>query len=215
MNHNYCYFRKSTDKQDFDRQLYYFEKNNFINGINCLYYFETYTGRSKKRPVLNEILKEIKKDDTLIIADVSRLSRYMIYDALTLIYGLLKKGVIIQILNLELTLTSDNLDLSKKILLESQCFIASIEVNQTSDRTKNKLQFVAKTKKLGRPTNYTINDFINTLELNANGLSVNESVKITKYPKSTFIKNLSMLRLKYNIQDKKKLVKTLKEAYYE
>ena len=213
----YCYIRKSTDTQQYDRQINILKEKGYINGVNCSYIFETYTGKTTRRPVLDNLINTIKENDTLIIESLSRLSRSGFYNTIELIKNLVeKKQINITILKENIHLIAgENMDASTKLLLNIFSILAEFERDLLSERTKEGLKAVKKRGvKLGRPTKYTIKDFIYTLELNANGLSVNNAIKMTKYPKSSFIKQLSMLRYKYNIQDKKKLVNILKEASY-
>ena len=146
----------------------------------------------------------IKWENTMLVFLIPELINQLLYDKKVNVI-ILKEGF-----NLK---GGENMDASTKLLLGIFATVSEFERDLLSERTKEGMK--ATKKKVGRPTQYNIKDFINTLDLNANGLSVNESIKLTKYPKSSFIKNLSMLRLKYNIQDKKELVKTLKEANYE
>ena len=214
----YCYIRKSTDGQQYDRQINILKEKGYINGVNCSYIMETYTGKTTRRPELDRLINTLKENDTIIIESLSRLSRSGFYNTIELIKKLVEnKKINMIILKENITLNAgENMDASTKLLLNIFSILAEFERDLLSERTKEGLQARKKEGvKLGRPTNYTIKDFIKTLELNANGLSVNESIKMTKYPKSSFIKKLSVLRLKYNIHDKKELIKTLKEANYE
>lgn len=214
----YCYIRKSTDKQQYDRQINILKEKGYIDGVNCSYIFETYTGKTTKRPALDNLINILKENDTLIIESLSRLSRSGFYNTIELVKNLVEqKKINITILKENIHLIAGaNMDASTKLLLNIFSILAEFERDLLSERTKEGLKAVKnRGVKLGRPTKYTINDFINTLELNAGGISVNNAIKITKYPKSTFIKHLSMLRYKYNIQDKKELVTILKkEAKY-
>ena len=209
----YCYIRKSRQTQLYQRQLNIMKEKGYINNVNCKYILETYTGRTKHRPELDNLLNILQVNDTIIIESLSRLSRGGITTTFDLINDLIyNKKVNVIILKENFTLKGgENIDANTKLLLGIFAIMSEFERDLLSERTKEGL--LATTKKLGRPTNYTIKDFINTLDLNAKGLSVNNSIKITKYPKSTFIKKLSMLRLKYNIQDKKELLQILKKEY--
>ena len=211
----YNYIRKSRQKQLYQRQLNIMKEKGYINGVNCKYILETYTGTAKHRPELDNLINILQENDTIIVESLSRLSRGGISSTFDLINQLLYvKKVNVIILKEGFNLKGgENMDASTKLLLGIFATVSEFERDLLSERTKEGMK--ATKKKVGRPTQYNIKDFINTLDLNANGLSVNESIKLTKYPKSSFIKNLSMLRLKYNIQDKKELVKTLKEANYE
>ena len=47
----YCYIRDSTIRQDFDRQLQIFKDKGYIDGVNCEYITETFTGTKLSRPI--------------------------------------------------------------------------------------------------------------------------------------------------------------------
>ena len=76
MSKKYCYIRTSTDKQDYLRQENILKEKGYINGINCEYVEETFTGKTVKRPVFQELINnKIEKGDTIITTELSRISR--------------------------------------------------------------------------------------------------------------------------------------------
>lgn len=213
-NDTYCYIRKSTDKQIYDRQINILKEKGYINGINCIYILETYTGKTTKRPELDKLLETIKENDTIVVESLSRLSRGGLLKTLEIINDLvIDKTVNLIILKEGLNLKAGKeMDYITKFLINIFSILAEFERDLLSDRTKEGLQAQAKKGvKLGRPTNKTIKDFINTLKYNSIGYSVNNSIKLTNYPKSSYIKNLSYYRKKFNINDKKLLLKELEK----
>ena len=208
----YCYIRKSTIKQIFDRQLNILKENNYIDGLNCIYILETYTGKKIERPELTKLINTLKENDSLIVESLTRLSRGGLLKTLELInFLVLEKKVNIKIFKEGLDLKAgESMDAITKLLINIFSSFAEFERDLLSERTKEGLQAIKnKGLKLGRPSKYNFNDFIETLKYNSYGLSVNESIKKTSYPKSSFIKNLSYYRKIYNIQDKKELLKRL------
>lgn len=210
----YCYIRKSTDKQTYERQYYVLKERGYINGVNCTYVEETYTGRTIKRPIFDKLLKNCKENDTIVVESLTRLSRGGLYQTVELVKNIVeKKKINLVVLKENLTFNAGkNMDSITKLILGIFSIVAEFERDQTSERTKEYLQGAKKNGTiLGRRTNFTFTDFIETLEYNANGLSVNESIKITKYPKSTFILRLKESREKYKIEDKKELLELLRK----
>ena len=209
----YCYIRKSTDEQSYKRQYHILNEKGYINGTNCIFKEETYTGKTLKRPVLDNLLKEIKENDTIVVESLSRFSRGGLYKTIEIIKDLVEKrkiNVIILKENLNLIAGKD-MDASTKMLLGIFSILAEFERDLLSERTKEGLK--ATNKKVGRPTNndISINNFINVLELQINdNLSLRTSCKKAKYPLSTYILKQKELREKYKIQDKKELLKVLK-----
>ena len=219
----YIYLRVSTEKQDFGRQiieLYKWAKEKnvkiFIEHIFC----EKYTGKTIKRPIYQELKKKTKKNDYLLVTEVSRLGRNR--DDTKREWHRLK-GEDINILVMEFGLLSsplpnepkEHMSVDKKflqdIIFNALLYSACKKIEEVSKSTKNGLEKAKKKGKvLGKKTNLTINDFVKTLEYNAYGLSVNESIKKTKYPKSSYIAKLKENRIKYQINDKIKLLEIIK-----
>lgn len=64
------YARVSTQEQNLDRQI------DQLKGIGCnKIYQEKITGTKKERPELDKMLGELRKGDTIIISELTRLSR--------------------------------------------------------------------------------------------------------------------------------------------
>lgn len=206
----YCYIRKSTDKQAYNRQINILKENHYYNNINCTYVLETYTGKSIKRPELDNLINTIQKNDTIVCESLSRLSRGGLLKTLELInYLVLKKEINIIILKENFNLKAgENMDAITKLLINIFSSFSEFERDILSERTKEGLK--ATKKRLGRPTDKTLKDFIKALNYNINGFSVNDSVRLASYPKSSFIYNLKELRKKYNIQDKKELLQKIR-----
>ena len=61
MSKTYCYIRISTDKQEYDRQIQIFKDKGYINGVNCEYIEETFTGTKTKRPEFDKLIKKMEK----------------------------------------------------------------------------------------------------------------------------------------------------------
>ena len=91
MNKTYCYIRISTDKQEYDRQTQIFKDKGYINGVNCEYIEETFTGTKTKRPKFDELIKRMEKGDNLICESLSRLSRGGVIKTLDLITDFIQK----------------------------------------------------------------------------------------------------------------------------
>ena len=75
MSKTYCYIRISTDKQDEERQTYTLKENGYINGVNCEYCIEVFTGKTIKRPVFEELMAKVQPGDTIVATELSRISR--------------------------------------------------------------------------------------------------------------------------------------------
>lgn len=146
----YGYCRVSTSKQDILKQenaIYnYCQQNQIVlKKMVCEQSSGTvkYTERN-----LCDLLDEMKKGDTLIITELSRLSRKTI-EALNIVSDLLNRGINVTLVNNGITLKDDSMG---KIYLTVFSLVAELERNAISERTKSALQVVkASGKKLGRP----------------------------------------------------------------
>lgn len=86
------YARVSTDKQILDRQI-----DELIEaGVNPEYiYQESISGRKRERPELNNMIKALRKGDTVVVTELTRISRST-KDLLNLVDKIEKKGASIK-----------------------------------------------------------------------------------------------------------------------
>ena len=146
----YGYIRVSTDKQTVENQRY--EIDTYCNKHNLIiskYIEETISGaKSYNKRRLGKLLHILKKGDTLIASELSRLGRtlYMIMDILNLC---MTKGCIVITIKDKFIL---NDDIESKVLAFAFGLSAEIERKLISQRTKEALDRLRKEgKTLGRP----------------------------------------------------------------
>lgn len=217
MSKTYCYIRISTDKQEYDRQIQIFKDKGYINGINCEYVEETYTGTKTKRPKFDELIGKMEKGDTLICESLSRLSRGGIVKTLDLITELIqKKQINVTILKENFYLKAgEKPDANTNLLLGIFSVLGQFERDLISERTKEGLKAVKqKGTKLGKPRNIysTKENFIKTLEyMINNNVGQSKATLLCKYPKMTFQKDIKKCYNKYNTNDYKEILKNIKE----
>ena len=91
----YCYIRVSRDTQEFDRQVQIFKDRGYLNGVNCTYIEEKFTGTKINRPEFTRLLDTMVEGDTLVVESLSRLSKYPLVSflysegvLLTLVYNI-------------------------------------------------------------------------------------------------------------------------------
>ena len=144
------YIRVSTDKQDNQKQkhliLEYAHTNNLK--VNEFIEVEISSRKSEKLRKITELKNKLQKDDTLIVAELSRLGRNMM-DVMNLIQELSDKGVkLIFIRQPELSTFNSA---HNKLLLAIYSYFAESEREFISIRTKQGLAAAkASGKKLGR-----------------------------------------------------------------
>lgn len=147
----YAYLRVSTEEQDYKKQQYGILRYCEYRGITIdkEYIDEGISGSVNfKKRRLGKLIKVLKKDDTVIVSELSRLSRSMV-DMYTLVKIFVDKGVKVFCVkeNLEIGNTAIGL-----MIMTVFSFSAQIERERISQRTKEAL---AKLKsdgvKLGRP----------------------------------------------------------------
>ena len=145
----YGYIRVSTDKQIVENQMYEIRKYAKKEGIKIDKFFEeTISGtKTLEKRELGKLLKKIKKDDTIIVSELSRLGRsfYMIMEILNMC--LTRGATIISIK--ENFKTGDNIE--SKVIAFAFSLSAEIERQLISQRTKEALSLLkAQGKHLGR-----------------------------------------------------------------
>lgn len=143
---NKVYIRVSTEKQEYDRQIYLLAERGYTEE-NSTFYTETFSGKTKKRPILTKMLNELKPGDTVVIESLSRLARS--------VKDLCEIGETITVRDCTLISLKENFDMETslgKLLFNLMGSINQFERDVLADRTKEAL--AAKKKNgmvLGRP----------------------------------------------------------------
>lgn len=178
----YGYLRVSTQKQTLENQkfeiLEYCKNNNLSTKIFFMEDVKSGTVTYKDR-TLGKLLKKLKKEDILIISEISRLGRSMLM-VMEILNQLLTKGV--TLISVKENMIFDN-TISSKVITFAFSLSAEIERNLISQRTKEALALRKEQGiKLGRPFN-----------------SKNKSYKLDKYKtkiqKMLLDKNNSIYRI--------------------
>jgi DNA invertase Pin-like site-specific DNA recombinase len=144
------YTRISTDTQDLAKQkhllLEYAQQNKIM--IDEFIEVEISSIKSTKDRRIDELLTRLNPEDTLIVAELSRLGRNML-QTLGIINGLTERGIkIIFVRQPELSVVGS----SSKLLLAIYSYFAEAERDYISMRTKQGLQALKdRGIKLGRP----------------------------------------------------------------
>lgn len=146
----YAYVRVSTDKQSLDNQRY--EILNFADQKKFQidkWIEETISGlKSVKDRSLGELLKNLTKNDVLIVSELSRLGRNLM-EVMSILHDCMEKDVKVFTLKEGYELGKN---INSKILAFAFSLSAEIERNLISQRTKEALaRKKAEGKKLGRP----------------------------------------------------------------
>lgn len=219
-NKTYCIIRVSTDGQDYDRQVQILKDKGYINGVNCEYIEETFTGKTTKRPVLEQLLNNLQKNDTIVATELSRISR-SVSDFNNLLELLLyQKQVNVIILKEKFDLKANGeMDAMTKLILNISAIFAQFERDIISDRTKESLR--AKKingTKSGRPIghpkskNNTLENFINTLKYQIDhNCGQYKAVLATKHPEKAYKQKLKTCYNKYNTKDLTQIFKLIQE----
>ena len=212
----YCYVRKSTDKQLYDRQIIILSERGYIDKVNCQYILETYTGKSLKRPELTKLLEMLEKGDTIVVESLSRLSRGSLYATLDLITELIdKKEVNITLLKENLYLKAGKqMDAITKLILGFFAIVASFERDIISERTKEGVYSARKSgKQIGRPQKPdSIPRYLNVLEyIIDNNSTIKEALEVNKFNKPYFYTLTNKYKDKYKVERLSTIYKRLTE----
>ncbi len=216
-NKTYCYIRVSCDKQEYSRQIQIFKDKGYLNGVNCEYVEETYTGTKTKRPEFDKLIKRMEKGNTLVCESLSRLSRGGVIKTLDLITEFIQKkqiNVIILKENFNL-LAGEKPDANTNLLLGIFSVLGQFERDLISERTKEGLKAVkSKGTRLGKPKGKynTKENFINTLEKMINEhIGQDKATLWTRYPTMSFKNDLKKCYIKYNTKDYQEILNKIKE----
>lgn len=217
MNKTYCYIRISTDKQEYSRQIQIFKDKGYINGVNCEYVEEIFTGTKTKRPKFDEMINRMEKGDTLVCESLSRLSRGGVIKTLDLITEFIQKKQINVIIFKEgfYLQAGEKPDANTNLLLGIFSVLGQFERDLISERTKEGLKAVKKKgTQLGKPKGQynTKENFIKTLEYMVNNnVGYRKAVLITRYPQCSFALDIKKCYIKYNTKDYKEVLNKVKE----
>ena len=217
MSKTYCYIRISTDKQEYDRQIQIFKDKGYINGVNCEYIEETFTGTKTKRPKFDELIKRMEKGDNLICESLSRLSRGGVIKTLDLITDFIqKKQINVTILKEGFYLQAgEKPDANTNLLLGIFSVLGQFERDLISERTKEGLKAVrSKGVKLGREKGKynTKENFIKTIDYMLNNeVGQDKASLMCKFPTMSFKNLLKKCYIKYNTKDYQEILNKVKE----
>lgn len=146
----YAYIRVSTDKQTVENQR--FEINRFARQRKFqvdIWVEETVLGtRLAKDRKLGALLKKIKKGDTLVVSEISRLGRRLM-EVMSILNACMLKNIILLTVKEEYELGNN---IQSQILAFAFSLSAQIERDLISQRTREGLaRRIAAGQKLGRP----------------------------------------------------------------
>lgn len=143
----YGYARVSTEGQDLERQMFKLKEYG-IEEENIFY--EKMSGMKKERPVLKELMAQVKSGDVVVVESLSRLARST-QDLWNFIQYFLDNGIVFVSLK-------ESVDLSTatgKLLFTVLSGLVQFERDLTSERTKETLRVKKEEGMvLGRPTKY-------------------------------------------------------------
>lgn len=224
-NKIYCYIRVSTDKQDHERQENILKEKGYIDGVNCEYIKETYTGTTTRRPVFLDLINnKLKPGDTIICSELSRISRSVkgFNDLIDEIVEKKKVNIIIIKENFNLK-ANGNMDAMTKLIMHITSAFAEFERDIISDRTKESLR----AKKIngtstGRPIGHprteksSQDNFIKTLEYMVNNnVGQKLGTRKTGFPIFTFRRDLEKYYDKYNVDNYENLLNAIRKDVQE
>lgn len=146
----YLYLRVSTEEQSQERQMYLLEKAGY-NAENSMIYTEIYSGKTmRKRPILLQMLRNLQKDDVIVVESLSRLARST-KDLLQICDDLQKKQAGLISLKEKVDLTSP----MGKFFITMVGAVSQFERDVIAERTHEALQAKKqKGQKLGRTPKY-------------------------------------------------------------
>lgn len=156
---------------------------------NAIIYQEQYTGTKTDRPIFNEVLRELKEGDTLVVTKLDRLARNTV-EGIQIVEDLFKRNVAVHVLNVGLL---ENTSMGK-FFLTTLLAVAEMERNTILERmnsgkevAKARAEAEGKKFKEGRPKAHSQENIDRALKL-LETMSYREVVELTKISKSTLIR---------------------------
>lgn len=187
----YGYARVSTKDQNLDRQINALKEA----GVDVIFE-EKVTGTKRERPELNKMLDLLEEGDTVIVKDLTRISRST-KDLIELVELIGSKGAGFKSINESWLDTTKKDDAVSKLMFTIFAGLAEFERNQLSERTKEGLE-VAKSKgrtggrpkKMGDNMKHAIDLF------KEGGVTIAEICRRTNVSRPTLYRRLQELGLK-------------------
>lgn len=172
-----AYARVSTQEQNLYKQL------DALNLAGCeKIYQEKFTGTKKERPELNRLLENLRIGDTVIVSDLTRLSRST-KDLFSLVELIASKGANIKSLKEQWLDTSTP---TGKLMFTLIAGISEFERDLISQRTKEGLESArARGRKGGRPTKEKSNVSLALKMYDDKKYTISEITRATGVSKST------------------------------
>ena len=156
---------------------------------NAIIYQEQYTGTKTDRPIFNEVLRDLKEGDTLVVTKLDRLARNTV-EGIQIVEDLFKRNVAVHVLNVGLL---ENTSMGK-FFLTTLLAVAEMERNTILERmnsgkevAKARAEAEGKKFKEGRPKAHSKENIDRALKL-LETMSYREVVELTKISKSTLIR---------------------------
>lgn len=149
---------------------------------------EILTGRLLNRPIIDNLLEELKERDILVVTKLDRLT-LKAKDGITILDKLFRKNVIVHVLNIGVL---ENSILGRFFI---QTILATVEMESTlvRERIEEGKELAKKNPdfKDGRPKIYNeeqLNEALSMLSVNGGKFSYDKVAEITKISKSTLIR---------------------------
>lgn len=190
----YGYSRVSTKSQAKDgNSLEAQEAALRAAGVQKIY-SDTFTGTKSHRPELDKLLEVIQPGDTLIVTKLDRIARSA-SQGTELIEALLKKDIIVHILNIGIMDSTPTGKLIRNILFS----FAEFERDMIVERTQEGKAIAKQNPKFteGRPKKYSRQQINHALELLENH-SYKQVCQMTGISKSTLIRSKKITSNSYN-----------------
>ena len=157
---------------------------------NAIIYSEQFTDTTIKRPILEEVEKNLDMGDTLVICKLDRLARSTT-EGIELVQGLFNKGVAIHMLDVGLL---EN-NIMGKFFLTTLFAVSEMERNGILESSQNRksIRNVRVGSKKGRPKVYTQSQLDSAIEM-INNKSYKEVSQITGMSMSTLFREVKKRR---------------------
>lgn len=190
MNKFIGYCRVSSKGQMDNNSLEQQEQEILNKYANAKIFKEQYTGTTTDRPIFNEVVKTLKKDDTLVVTKLDRLARNTI-EGIEIVQDLFNKNISVHVLNVGLL---ENTTMGK-FFLTTLLAVAEMERNTIIERTQAGKE-IARMKpgfKEGRPKKFTkeqLDNALSMLTINGGMYSYTEVERLLSISKSTLIREV-------------------------
>ena len=196
----YGYCRVSSKTQMDNNSLDQQEQEILIKYDNAMIFKEQFTATTIDRPIFNEVIKQLRENDILVVTKLDRLARNTV-EGIQIVQDLFNKGVSVHVLNVGLL---ENTTMGR-FFLTTLLAVAEMERNTIIERTQSGKAMARARGELkeGRPRKFNPEKVSKALDYVESGHSFKKAAEIYGISKATLVRRMQERKAEQLKKDEK------------